>query len=334
MNTASTVTCIGLANVDVIANVDDAFIRQHKIEKAASTLLDACTTGSILGQLAHPVFYPGGCAANTACGIAGFDVPTRYVGKTGDDTYADIFRKGFNGYDIVFDTLPFAQKMTSTCLTLVTPDKDRSFAFCTDTAGWFLFPGDLPDIPAGSNRYVYLESNTAKMPGGNAGARSNVLLAAAEKYGDAGINVIVNLNDREIVRTARDTLYKMLTSDIKLFIGNISEAFELFGVKDRDSAFAAIKASGKTFAVTDGPGGAWIIENGRVEHIPAIALHDDQIVNTIGAGDQFAAGVVAGLALGETIADACARGIEAATAIIQQVSARPERTRKMKVIAK
>lgn len=323
------VTCIGLANVDAIASVDEGFLGTHNIEKAASTILDGCMTGAILGKLNNPVFYPGGCAANTACGIAGFDVPVRFIGKTGDDTYADIFAKGFEGYDITFSTPRFGQKMTSVCLTLVTPDKDRSFAFCTDAAGWYLLPSDLPEIPAAGRHYIYLESNTATMPGGRQSA-NNVMLAAAQKYKDTNAAIIINLNDREIVRTARAMLQNLMKNPNTFFIGNISEAYELFETENKDNVFAKIRETGRNFVLTDGPGGAYILDSGKVDHIPAIAMHQSQITNTIGAGDQFAAGLISGLAQDLSMADACQRGIEAATKIIQGVSARPQKAPRKK----
>jgi sugar/nucleoside kinase (ribokinase family) len=320
-----TVTCIGLANVDVIANVSEDFLSSHNIAKAATTSLDATSTGMLLGKLANPVFYPGGCAANTACGLSCFDIDTTFIGKTGDDTYADIFRQGFRNTDVRYTTPPFGSKMTSTCLTLVTPDKDRSFALCADTAGWFLSPADLPDSPG---QYVYLEANTARMAmnGGN-----NLLRAAAKKYGGSGIKVIVNLNDREIVRMAHDTLKGLLREDIAFFIGNIAEIHTLFGTNNQDDAFDAIMDTGHNFAVTDGPNGAWVLADSAAEHLPAMRLHASRIVNTIGAGDQFAAGFVSGLVAGLSYAESCLSGIQAATSIIQTISARPEKAQLKKI---
>jgi len=320
----SEVTCIGLANVDVVATVDENFITEHHIAKAASTLLDASTTGMILGKLHNPAFYPGGCAANTASGLGVMGIKTRFIGYTGDDTYAEIFKQGFQTNQVEFNTLPFSSKMTSTCLTLITPDKDRSFAFCTDTAGWFIAPENLPDLPHDKSQYVYLEANTTQMWGDG---KSNLLVAAVDKYTGTGVQIIINLNDREIVSKAKDTLLSLLSADIAFFLGNISEAQTLFDTDTIESTLQKLKESGGNFAITDGPNGAYIITAGHVDHVPGIPLHDSQIINTLGAGDQFAAGFVAGLAQGLDTIAACKQGIENATRIIQEVSARPDRRR-------
>ena len=320
MDNLPPVTCIGLANVDVVAQVDSDFMAQYNITKSASTLLDPAMMGTILGKLKNPVFHPGGCAANTACGLAVLDVPVRFVGHTGDDIYAKIFRDGFSAHNVIFDTKPFAQKMTSTCLTFITPDKDRSFAVCTDTAAWHISEDDLPDLPANGRHYVNTECNTAQMA---VKGDRNLLLAIAEKYAGKGVNLIVNLNDMELVRRSLPTLHKLMTMDVALFMGNVEELKVLFGAKDQAEAFKKAMETGCNFTITDGPGGAYVIQDGKVEHAPAQPLHEGRIINTLGAGDQFAAGYIAALVNGLSPLDCCRTGIDAATQIIQQISARP-----------
>lgn len=311
------ITCIGLANVDAIATVDDAFLSEHNIAKGASTLLDACTTGMILGKLNKPAFAPGGVAANTACGFADAGLRVNFVGKTGDDIYADIFRDGFAGRDIHIVSRPYAPKMTSTCLTLITPDKDRSFAFCTDTAGWYIFADDLP--PA--TPYVYMEANTVCMP---PDSRSDSLLTAAvAKYEAQGAKIVINLNDREIIMKGHEALTATLKRDVHFYVSNILEFCALFGTEDAAQAWERARATGRNFAVTDGMNGVRILHDGTTTHVPAADIEQSRVINTLGAGDQFAAGFIAGLIRNKSIEDAARDGIMAATRIIQEQSARP-----------
>lgn len=311
------IICIGLANVDVIAAVDDEFINAHGIAKGASTLLDACTTGTILGKLQKPAFAPGGVSANTACGLADAGLDVRFVGKTGDDIYGEIFRDGFKDRRIVTDSRPYAPKMTSTCVTLITPDKDRSFAICTDTAGWYLFADDLPS----GSPYVYMEANTAHMPPDRDG---DLLTAAVDKYEAEGARIIINLNDREIVAQGRAQLTATLKRNVHFYLSNVQEFCTLFAVDNAEAAWAAAQATGRNFAVTDGVNGARILHDGQFTHVPAENIDQSRVINTLGAGDQFAAGFVAGLVKGQPIADAGRAGIAAATRIIQETSARPD----------
>ncbi len=321
--TAPHVTCIGLANVDVIASVPQEFLHTHDIALGASTILDSCQTGNMVARLDRPEFFPGGCAANTACGLSLFGVNARFIGKTGDDIYADIFRRGFDAYKVLFDTPPQTMKMTSTCLTLVTPDKNRSFVICTDTAGWFLSESDLPELPGDGQHSVYIETNTARIP--PHATATTLLQAAVSKYENAGVPVFINLNDWQIVSRSRDMLLGILDRNrVAFYIGNIHELHTLFGVTDNHEALTAATESGRNFAVTDGQNGAYVIEGGKIGHLPAAALHSSRIVNTLGAGDQFAAGFVAGLMTGMTAMDSCLNGIRAATEILMKRDARPD----------
>jgi sugar/nucleoside kinase (ribokinase family) len=317
--TTPRILCIGLANVDIIANVGEDFLSAHNIGKGVTNTLDACTTGAILSKIENPVFYPGGCAANTACGIAGFGVPVRFTGKTGEDSFGEIFRDGFaHTPNLVFDTPPFAQKMTSVCLTLVTPDKERSFALCTDTAGWFIGPDDLPEAEDGAR--VYLEANTALM---RTGENRSLLEDAAEKYRNR--HLILNLNDRDIVDRCRPVIGSLFARGMETcFIGQMEEFFALFQTRNFDAACDRAKATGKHFAITSGPNGVYLLHEGKIEHVPANAVPASHIVNTVGAGDQFAGGFVAGLAMGMPLREACVQGVNAATAILQQIDARPK----------
>jgi sugar/nucleoside kinase (ribokinase family) len=319
------VTCIGLANVDVIANVGQEFLAGNGIIPGASTVLDPCQTGNLLSRLTLPEFCPGGASANTACGLALFGIETRFIGKTGDDVYADIFRRGFRDVNVAFDTPPHSQRMTSTCLTLVTPDKNRSFAICPETAGWFLGEADLPEIAGGQNHSVYLEANAASMPhrSGQA-ARASLLESAIGKYREAGVDLFLNLNDSEIINQAYDVMRAALDARLRFYIGNINEVMALFRCADAQEALAAAAASGRNFAVTAGADGAYVIENGIVRHQETTPLPPGRMVNTIGAGDQFAAGFVAGFVSGLDVMECVRTGIRAATEILLKKDARPD----------
>jgi sugar/nucleoside kinase (ribokinase family) len=314
------ITCIGLANVDVIAGVPQEFLAENGIAPGTSTILDSCAQGNLLGKLQLPEFCPGGAAANTACGLALFGIPTRFIGKTGDDIYADIFRKGFRDVNVAFDTKPHTQRMTSTCLTLVTPDKNRCFAICSDTAGWFVEESDLPDIAAGEG-CAYLEANAAGMP---TGRRPNMLESAIAKYNRAGVDVFLNLNDSEIINQNYEVMRATLDADIRFYIGSVSELAALFRAPDEQGALEAAMRTGRNFAVTHGENGAYVIEGGAIRHQPAVPVPPGRFVNTLGAGDQFAAGFVAGFLNGMDAMDCAYNGARAAAEILMKKDARPD----------
>ncbi len=322
MPTQTHITCIGIANVDVIAPVDADFISAHNIEHGASTPVDGHKLGYLLEILEHPVVRPGGSSANLACGLGLQGVDVDFVGKVGGDSYGSVFRNDFARYNVKFNFPTDKDRRTSTCLSFVTPDKERSFVFSVGTAGWFLKPADLPSLPDDENQIVCIEANTTRIPTGYS-AEESVFTAALIKYGHSKIRLIIGLNDREIIAAARPQMRDALTCPGAIVMGNLGELLALFEVHDMALAFQKAQDSGRIFIITNGADGVYLVGPQMLDHMPVPKIDDRDIINTIGAGDQFAAGFIAGMVAGCDYRDAVRRGIETAARILKETGGRP-----------
>ncbi|HEY0900875.1 MAG TPA: adenosine kinase [Micavibrio sp.] len=316
------ITCIGVCNVDVITHVDDDFLIAHNLPKGASAAVDAHKLGYLLEMVEHPVVRAGGSTANLACGLALRGLTVDFIGKIGGDTYGALFRKEFEPYQVNFSPRPDHDRQTSACLTLVTPDKERSFVFSTGTAGWYLKPADLPALPDAPTQIICIEANTTRMPNGYSAAES-VFTAALLKYGFSNRRLFVGLNDREIINSARQQMGDALACPHVSFIGNVGEMLALFEEHDMALAFERAQKTGRHFVVTNGADGVYLIGPDMIDHVPVTPLPAAQIVDTIGAGDQFAAGYIAGIINGQSPQVAARAGIEAAREILKQAGGRP-----------
>ncbi len=322
MSDTIVITGIGVCNVDVITNVDDNFLAAHALPKGASALVDAYKLSYLLEITERPQLCAGGSTANLACGLGMRGLNVNFIGKVGGDPYGAVFQKEFAPYNVKF-LLPADQdRQTSTCLTLVTPDKERSFVFSTGTAGWFLKPADLPALPDEASQVICIEANTTRMPTGY-GAEESVFTAALLKYGFSKRRIFVGMNDREIINGARPQMMDALECPHITFIGNVGEILALFMVHDMALAFEKAQASGRHFVVTNGADGVYLITPTMIDHVPVPRLATAEIVDTVGAGDQFAAGYIAAIIQGLSPQEAARAGIESARLIIQQVGGRP-----------
>lgn len=321
------VLCIGVANVDVIAHVDTGFLLKHRIDKGTSTLTRSVDLAKLIGELANPLIIPGGCAANTACGVAMAGIDTAFVGMVSGDSYGRIFTDGFAPYGVRFLGAKHAEKHTSLCVTLVTQDKDRSFVFSPDAASWFLSDTMLPAPQPGKPIIVYAEANLLRM---TAGTRQKTMLhAVIEKYRDPAATIILNLNDTEITTRQRGIILDFVESgDLAYIVSNCDELRALFDTDNDEDAFYAARRSGQTFVTTLGRDGCALISEDAIIRTPALFIPHEDIVDMIGAGDQFAAGFITGLASGKTPREACATGIKFATGILEVAGARPRTERK------
>ncbi|MCM2343298.1 MAG: adenosine kinase [Alphaproteobacteria bacterium] len=320
--TAPLIIGIGAAFVDAIAHIDDDFIHAHNIGKGVTTLVDTHKLGYLLESLTDPLVIPGGSTANLLCGLAAQGLPATFIGRTGDDRYGALFREAFVPYGIKFPNDRIAGRTTSVCLTLLTPDKERSFVVCHYTASYALKPQDLPTLPDQPDTYICIEANMALSPAG-CHPDESVLAAALITYGNTRRRLIVGLNDRDIVNNMRPLILQCLSFSNVLVMGNMNECLALFDEHDMALAFEKAQATGRDFIITNAANGAYVITPNNIDHVPGPDLTPAQVVSTVGAGDQFAAGFIAGMIAGKPYIEAAHQGTGAAARIIQQQGGRP-----------
>ncbi len=321
------VLCIGVANVDVIAHVDTGFLVRNRVDRGTSTLMRTTDILRLISEMNNLLVIPGGCAANTSCGISLLGVETEFTGMIHNDEYGQVFRDAFPPYGVTFNAAVHPEKQTSLCLTLVTPDKDRSFVFSPDAASWFLCEENLPDQKENRPLIVYTETNLFRMTAGT--TRQSMLHAVVEKYHGPDCRIILNLIDTEITVHHRHAVLELSRQKkISIILSNSDELVALFGAADFDDAREKAQESGREtgqiFITTMGKDGAMIITPDHVEHIAGTGIALEDIIDTVGAGDQFSAGFVAGLAKGKTLQAACLDGTEKAIEVLGIAGARPK----------
>jgi sugar/nucleoside kinase (ribokinase family) len=113
---------------------------------------------------------------------------------------------------------------------------------------------------------------------------------------------------------------KFLFPYMDIFVPNDEEIFLLTGEKDPyKNVQMLVDAGVKTAVVKIGKDGCLIGTRDGILHVPAVA--GVKCVDTTGAGDSFAAGLIAGLAEGRSIVDCARLGCAAASCSIEQVGA-------------
>lgn len=105
-----------------------------------------------------------------------------------------------------------------------------------------------------------------------------------------------------------------LARTVGLFVPSLEELTQLVDAANPADGLAALAAAGVVRAVVKaGSAGAYLLEGGRITHVPSL---DVQAVDATGAGDAFCGGLAAGLARGLPVKAAVGLGAAvAATAI-------------------
>src|SRR6185295_8017766 len=98
------VLTIGNAIVDVIAETTDAFLQAEGLTKNSMRLIDAEEAERLYSHMGPAREVSGGCAGNTAAGIAAFGGRAGFVGGVANDQLGAFYRHDLNAIGVEFTT--------------------------------------------------------------------------------------------------------------------------------------------------------------------------------------------------------------------------------------
>jgi sugar/nucleoside kinase (ribokinase family) len=315
---------LGNAIVDIIAAVDDRFLLTHKIAKGTMTLIDEFRAQELNKALAdarqtlgflHEV--AGGSCANTMAGLASLGGRGSFTGKIHDDRLGAVFTRSMNAQGVRFTTRPGQSGApTASSMIAVTPDGQRSMntflGACRE-----LTPDDVDEAQIASARVTYVEGYLW-----DTDAAKQAVRKAMDAAKDAGGQVALTLSDPFCVGRFRQEFAALMKERLNILFANEEEAKALFEEDDFAKVVAHMQAWGGIAALTRSAKGCVIVQGQSVHEIPAHPVK--AVIDTTGAGDQFAAGFLFGLTHDKPL-DTCGRlGVLAAAEVISHYGARPE----------
>jgi len=323
MTTKYDVLGIGNAIMDIIAPVGDDVLTQENIQKSGMTLVDEPRALAL-----HKAFkskttkiseIAGGSGANTIAGIAGLGVSSAYVGKVADDNVGARFTKSLRNEGVYTNTAPLRGGAASArCLIAVTPDGERSMSTFLG-ANTSFGPKDVDKNLVQSCAVTYLEGYLF-----DTDAQKAAFVKAAEIAKAAGRKVALTLSDDFCVGRHRASFLHLVENHVDILFANKDEMLSLYEIDDLGDALRRVWKTGTTAAVTRSEKGSVIIEDGEIHSIDAVTV--SKVIDTTGAGDQYAAGVLAGRAMGLSWKDAGHLGSLCAAEVISHYGARPEQS--------
>ncbi|HEY3814395.1 MAG TPA: adenosine kinase [Caulobacteraceae bacterium] len=315
MTEALDLVAIGNAIVDVIAPAQDAFLDAQALRKGAMTLIDDERAARLYDAMAPGVETSGGSAANTVAGVASLGGKAAFVGKVADDLLGEVFAHDIEAIGATFETPKLEGAATGRCLINVTPDAHRTMATFLGAANR-LTPSDVNEAQIGQAFAVYLEGYLFDPPPAR---EAFVKAAGAARAADR--KVAMTLSDVFVVERWRDELLAFLDHTDIVFANEV-ELKSLYQTEDFDAALAQLSARVEITAVTRSEHGSIVRRGDERYVIPAFPI--EKVLDTTGAGDQYAAGFLFGLARGKPL-DACgAMGALCAWEVIGHYGPRPQ----------
>jgi ribokinase len=261
-------------------------------------------------------FSGGGAAANTAVWLARVGVAVTLSARVGDDAagrqrVAELAATGVESAVTVDPNLP-----TASIAVLVSGDGERTM-FPDRGAADRLDPGDVAAAVGRADvRHLHL-SGYALLDDGSRKAG----LAALETARERGITVSVDAASAAPLAEVGAARFLSWVTGIDLLLANAAEAAVLTGVSDPSASAARLTESVGTAVVKDGAGGAWWRGVDGAAWVAAEPAR--RVVDTTGAGDAFAAGLLAAWLTGAGPAGSLAAGARAGTFAVGLPGARP-----------
>jgi sugar/nucleoside kinase (ribokinase family) len=306
---------LGNALVDILLELTDEEFAALGFEKGTMRLVDPHEQRALLEQFRdhEPRLVSGGSVANSviACSQLGGD--GAFVGCVGDDRYGLHYLEEFEQLRIEFCTQPLVGETTGTCVSIITPDAERTMRTCLAVSS-HLAARHVDAERVAASEWLFVEGYVFANPNTGQPAIREALRAARA----GGVRVALTCSDAFVPQVFGDAFHDALKQSDLLFC-NATEAVAVAGGASAAEAFARLKGLVPACVVTDGPNGAFVRFGGAEHHVPAFPCEPKDLT---GAGDMFAGAFLYGLTHGVAPERAARAANFLAMKVITQIGAR------------
>lgn len=304
---------IGNPLVDLLFKVDDNVILELDLTKGSMHLINDEKVKSILQKLSSEKFHrsPGDSTANTLAGVANLGGTCCFCGKVGNDSDGLYYEETLTK-DGVQNNLSKCSLMTGKVIGLITPDKERTFCVYLGAAA-HLEKEDIFEHEIAQSSFLHLTGYQLE----DKKLKSTALHAMdiAKRH---NVKISIDLADPNLILRNQNDLIRIAKKYANVIFVNEKEAEALTGKKPED-AIDEIAGFCEIAVVKLGEKGSLIKSGDKFYRIAGVAIN---AVDTTGAGDMYAAGILFGLTHGYTLDKAGRLASNAAAEVVKQMGAR------------
>jgi sugar/nucleoside kinase (ribokinase family) len=293
----------------------DAEFAALGFERGTMRLVDHAEQQTLLERFhaREPRLVSGGSVANSTIACSQLGGRAAFIGCVGDDRYGLFYKTEFDDLAIDIGNPVIVGEPTGTCLSIVTPDAERTMRTCLAVSS------NLADRHVDAERirkseWLFVEGYVLANPATGQGAVREAIKQAKAH----GTKVALTCSEAFIVDVFADAFRAALAQTDLLFC-NATEAKAVTGTADAAGAFAKLRDIVPAAVVTDGPNGAFVRFGGAEAHVPAYPCEPKDLT---GAGDMFAGAFLYGVTHEIPPARAARAGNYLAMKVITQFGAR------------
>ncbi len=316
---AHSVQLLGISNaiVDILAHVDEDFLKAVGAVPGSMTLVDMDRAREIYSQMGPATEMSGGSVANTIAGFANLGGSGAYIGRVKADQLGGIFNHDMRslGIDVRLEAAQDGAP-TARSLILITEDGQRTMqtylGACTE-----LSVADITPQTMGTPRAVLIEGYVWDLPEG-----PDLTTRAIEIARRNGTAVALSLSDSFCVERHRDSFEHAIRNGVDIVVADEDEVAALVGTDTYEDTLEALDAYDNLFAMTRSAEGSVIVHGD--DRIVQPATPVDEVVDTTGAGDAYTAGFLYGWVNDMPLSECAKIGTFCGTTVVQQLGARIE----------
>ena len=306
---------IGNALMDTLIEVDDSDLENLKLKKGNMTLVDDVSIDFITTVLkGKPIKkQAGGSVSNTIAGIANLGGEVFFTGKVGKDFLGEEYEKIMVNQGVEVN-LKKDESKTGNVVSLITKDGERTFATYLGSSIKF----NKKNV----NKNKLLRSKILHLAGYmlEEDCLKKASLKAMKIARRNNIIVSVDLSDPSLIERNLREFRKIVKKYVDILFLNENEAKVFTGKNDEKDALLEASKYVKLAIVKIGSEGSLMkIRNKILKFKP---YPTKKVIDTTGAGDMYAAGVLYGVAKGLSLERAGKIASFASTKIIEQTGAR------------
>tara|TARA_B100001113_G_scaffold137350_1_gene112723 strand:- start:8085 stop:9077 length:993 start_codon:yes stop_codon:yes gene_type:complete len=306
---------IGNAIIDVVSEVSFDFLEKQKIDVGSWRPVSINEINELQEKMTDIIIASGGSAANSAVGFSLLGGNSAFIGRVKKDDFGSIYIKDLKEANVDFMSNPInSGEETGRCLVYVSPDAQRSMRTYLGAAS-NLSPENLDIKVFENSEIVYMEGYLWDEP---------IAKEAYKKAFDISkqleMKSAFSLSDKFCVEKWRDE-FRNLSENTDIVFGNEEEIMTLYDTNILSNAISAASNELNLCIITRGDKGSIIVSSDGVEEIPSYVC--ENVIDTTGAGDLFAAGFLYGLSINLRLYECAKLGSFCASNVINIIGPRP-----------
>jgi len=306
---------IGNAIVDVLAKVDDEFLRKRNLIKGSMKLINKSEFEDLKKSIKIEKVVAGGSVANTMSGIAYLKGSPSFIGKINSDNFGKLYKKSLEDINVKFSYIEKNEELpTGASIILITPDSERTMCTYLGISS-HLSANDINENNITEHKLIFLEGYLW-----DKGISEKMFKYAINIAKKNKVKIAMSLSDIFCVSRHKQDFNNLLTNDLDILIGNQNEINELTNKKNLLDSINQLKIFGKLIVITRSDKGSLAIKDNEIINCNSTKV--EKILDLTGAGDLFAAGFLKEYLDQSEIKKCLITGSTLASEIIQKIGAR------------